>query len=336
VTGADLARMVAGGAASLAILIDPSGSAHADEPCAQIVAPTELPAAWAGALADLGKQIEQLPATECQAMTLLVEPREGGGMQVVAMTRDGRRAERTIKHPESLVAMALGLLMTIPGDVSAAGPAPVPPPVLRVASPSEPRQVSPATGEVVVVAPKTIALWAGLSAGIRLTAPTSLGVLDVEARADLLSDRWLLLATLRSALVSCLGQQGIDCDVYRDVIAGMGVGRRFNVGAPDLDVAFEPSLAVMRMEYDGASGGEGQMVEQTEVVLRFDLSARLVVPIDRHWALTLTIDGGLAPSVLASPIRLPLPPGATMATEPPPPFPAWSGGARLGASGALL
>lgn len=254
-------------------------------------------------------------------------------MRIVAVTRDGRRAERIVGSAESLVARALGLLMTIPAlqpPVQAEGPAPRTPVV------SEAQPATPVAALANATAPRATELWAGLSGGIRLAAPTSLSVLDIEARADILFDRWLMLVSLQSSLVSCLGQQGVDCDVYNDVSLGAGVGRRFQVGGPDIDIAFAPSVVVMHMEYDGAGGAEGQALQGTEVALRFDASARLAVPINPHWVLTFTLDGGLAPSMLTSPTRLSLPAGAAAGAQQPPPFPAWSGGVRLGASGALL
>ena len=115
--GADLARTIAGSIASMGVVVGPAASVCADEPCARVVAPPELSAAWAGAVADLRKQIAQLPASDCQSMTLSLEPQEAG-MRIVAMTSDGRRAERSVKHSESLAAMALGVLMAIPGGVN--------------------------------------------------------------------------------------------------------------------------------------------------------------------------------------------------------------------------
>jgi len=178
-------------------------------------------------------------------------------------------------------------------------------------------------------------VWAGLSAGLRLTAPTAVTVLDVEARADVVFDRWLLLATIRSAVISCLGQQGLDCDVYTDVSFGAGVGRRFHAGPADIDLAFEPSFVVMHMEYDAPGGSEAESTDGTVVTLRADVSTRLALPLSNSWVLTVTVDGGLAPTVLANPTRLQVPEAIT-GGNPPPPFPAWTGGLRIGASGALL
>jgi hypothetical protein len=336
VRAAELARTIAASVASIAVVLGPDADARAGEPCARVEAPTELSDAWAHAVAELRAQLAQLPASDCQAMTLSLEPREQG-MRVVAVTADGRRAERTVRRAESLVAVALGLTMTIPEGE----PSPGAVPVLPTSAPNEAR-VGPAPQPLVPPGPRTAAasgtlgLWAGLSAGIRLAAPASLTSLDVEGRADIVFGRWIMFATLQSALVSCLGQQGVDCDVYKDVSVGAGVARRFRVGEPDLDLGFEPSLVTMHMEYDAASGAEGQSVEETLGVLRLDVSARLAIPVDQHWILTLTLAGGLAPSLLARPIRLALPAGAGPDAQPPPAFPAWSGGVRVGVSGALL
>src|ERR1700690_2344957 len=318
------------GAIMAAIVLDPAATARADEPCARVVALTEVSPAWAAAVGDLRKQIARLAASECQAMTLSLEPQDTE-MRIVAMTPDGRRTERTVNAPDSLVAVAMGLLMAVPGEAPATPPEPTPP----APRPSDHPPAILAAGAAPETPPRTIALWMGLSGGVRLTAPTALSVLDLEARADILLDHWLMLITLRSAVVSCLGQQGVDCDVYNDVSIGAGVGRRFRIGVPDVDLAFEPSLVVMHMEYDGA-GAEGQTVVDTDVALRLDVSARLAVPVAPQWALTVTLDGGLAPSMLARPARLEVPLGAGGGVQSLPPFPAWSGGVRLGVMGELL
>jgi hypothetical protein len=158
-------------------------------------------------------------------------------------------------------------------------------------------------------------------------------VVSVEGRLDLIFDRWLLLSTIRSALVSCLGGQGVDCDVYNDVSFGVGVGRRLRAGTAAVDFAFEPSVVWMHMEYDAPGASEAQSVAGSEVALRIDASARLAVPLADGWALTLTVDAGLAPTMLRT-TRVELP--ANLAGVAAPPFPAWTGGLRVGASGVLL
>jgi hypothetical protein len=91
----------------------------------------------------------------------------------------------------------------------------------------------------------------------------------------------------------------------------------------------------MHMEYDADGENEDLSSEQTEVALFLDASARLVIPVGRRWGLTVTVDGAVAPSLVANPVQLALPVGAT-AQDKPLPFPGWMGGLRIGASGALL
>lgn len=327
--GTELARLIGRGTASVAIALVPA-HAHADEPCARVTAPGDLSPTWAAALDDLRKQIALLAASDCQPMTLSIVA-SGGGVRIVATTTDGRRAERGVGHADSLVATALGLLIAIPAQGSpplSAPPASAPSPSFRATDlPPAPSPVADA---------RKIALWTGLSGGLRLTVPTAATVVDVEARTDLLIDRWLLLATIRSALVSCIGSQGFDCDSYSDVSLGVGVGRRLPAGASAIDIALEPSIVAMHMEYDAVPESEGESVSGTVVALRVDASARLAVPIGQRWAVTLTIDAGLAPALLANPTRLEVPANIAATAGTPPAFPAWTGGLRVGASGALL
>ena len=307
-------------------------SAHADEPCARVVAPEALAPRWASALDELRREIGRLPASDCRPMTLSLEPSDSG-VRVVATTRDGRRTERAVPHPDGLVATALGLLLTIPAEAPAETlPQPPAPPLPRSA-PSTYPPPRRAVETAVAPAPRAPALWAGLAAGVGLTAPTAVTVVSVEGRLDLIFDRWLLLSTIRSALVSCLGGQGVDCDVYNDVSFGVGVGRRLRAGTAAVDFAFEPSVVWMHMEYDAPGASEAQSVAGSEVALRIDASARLAVPLADGWALTLTVDAGLAPTMLRT-TRVELP--ANLAGVAAPPFPAWTGGLRVGASGVLL
>jgi hypothetical protein len=119
--------------------------------------------------------------------------------------------------------------------------------------------------------------------------------------------------------------------VYNDVSGGIGVARRFPTGSSAIDLGVEPSVVAMHIEYDTA-GPEGNSLQAAEVELRLDASARLSVPLGGHWVLTLTVDTGVVPALLISPVRL----EATGGPQPPPAFPSWCGGLRLGAAGALL
>jgi hypothetical protein len=330
VRAVDLGRMVTAGVAGVTIAV--GSSARADQPCALVIVPKALAPRWTSALDELKSEIAQLTTSECRPMTLSIEPSDGA-VRVVATTGDGRRTERAVERPDSLVATALGLLLTIPAETPAPPPSRPPPIVAPPPAPRQPlRETTPAPA--TTTASQALELWAGLATGARLTAPTAVTVLDVEGRLDVVLGRWLLMSTIRSALVSCLPGQGLDCDVYNDVSFGIGVGRRVRAGSAAVDFGFEPSIVWMHMEYDEPGGSEAQSVAGSEVALRVDASARLAVPLGEKWALTVTIDAGLAPTMLRT-TRLEVP--AYLVDFPgPPPFPAWTGGVRVGVSGALL
>jgi hypothetical protein len=150
-------------------------------------------------------------------------------------------------------------------------------------------------------------------------------VLDVSARADLLTSPWGVYAAVQSAVVSCLGQQGTDCDVYDDLSVGVGVERRSQVGAATIDLGLDPALTWMHMELDGTD--ETNSLSRTLVTLRVDGSSRLSVPLGEATSLTVTVDVGLAPILLVSPERAG--PGAQ-------PFPVFCGGIRLGFMSGLF
>jgi len=332
VRAVDLGRMVACGATGVTLAMSPS--VRADEPCARVVAPQALAPRWAGALEELRRQIALLPASDCGPMTLSIEPSDEAVVVVVA-TADGRHAKRAVLRPENLVATALGLLLTIPVEAPQEAPAPpAEPPTVPMLAPPPPRRAAETAPTAHAPPTQALALWAGFAAGVRLTAPTAVTVFDVEARVDLMFENWFLMSTLRSALASCLGGQGVDCDVYNDVSLGVGVGRRIHAGVASVDLGFEPSLVWMHMEYDVPGAMEAESVAGSEVALRLDASARLAVPLAEGWALTLTVDAGLAPTMLGT-TRLALPANVAVAAAPPA-FPAWTGGVRIGASGAFL
>jgi hypothetical protein len=325
--------------ASAFALAGADGSAQ-QEACVLLVAPPDLPSDWRGAVAELKARLAETQFPGCSTMTLALSVSKRHA-SIVATTRDGRRAERTVGSSDALVPTALGLTASIPTETLEAGPpralaqspasgqaaagAPTPP--------KSPEIVAPTSVERPISATRpSPGLWMGLSAGLRLTGPTTATVLDVEARADLEFDRWLVLGTIRSGIVSCIGEQGLDCDAYNDVGAGVGLGRRFSVPGADIDLAFEPSVMAMHIEFDVASN-EALAVQGTQTALVLDGLARLNVPLGPRWKLTLTADGGIAPALLLKPAHLELPADAG---QRPPTFPGWMGGMRLGACGAVL
>ncbi|HEY6462898.1 MAG TPA: hypothetical protein VIY73_22160 [Polyangiaceae bacterium] len=293
------------------------------------MASADLPVPWRDAIEALRARTASVPASECVPLRLVVEHR-GDGVRIVAIAPDGRRAERPVPHPDDLVPVALGLLAAPPAPapalalVTPLAPVPAPAPALTPAP-------APALAPAPAPSPAPIpSIWLGFALGVRLTAPRGFTVLDAELRGDLLSGPWAVFATVRSAVLSCLGAQGVDCDVYDDVAAGVGLARRVRASASAVDVGLEPSLAWTHMELDGAD--EINSVAGAIVELRLDASARLVVPVGQATMLTVTFDLGLSPSLLASPQQLAHAPGIADV----PPFPPYWGGLRLGLSRGLL
>jgi hypothetical protein len=303
----------------LAALVLTAPPARADAPCGEVVASEDLPVPWSAAVEALRARIASIPAAECVPLRLVVEHR-GDDVRVVAIASDGRRAERPVPHPDDLVPVALGLLAAPPAPApppaSAPGPAPAPPPAPAPA-PTPARAPAPTASPLPPI-------WLGFALGVRLTAPRGFTVLDTELRGDVVSGPWVVFATVRSAVLSCLGAQGVDCDVYDDVAAGVGLARRMRASASAVDLGLEPSLAWTHMELDGAD--EINSVAGAVVELRLDASARLVVPVGETTSLTVTLDLGLSPSLLASPQRLANAPGIADVA----PFPSYWGGVRLG------
>ena len=122
--------------------------------------------------------------------------------------------------------------------------------------------------------------------------------------------------------------------MYTDVSLGAGVGRRFRVGAP-VDVSLVPSVVACTWSTTEPRRG-GASSEGTAVALRFDASTRLADTGRAGWALTLTMEAGLAPSMLTNPSGLHLPAGVPRRRAAARPPSRRRGGVRVGASGALL
>ncbi len=311
--------------------------ARADAPCARVQASGDLAAPWLEAVHELERQIAQLPASDCQAVTLQVEAVEAAA-RVVAVAVDGRRAERVVRTPGSLVATGLGLVMAIP---SVPAPAPAPPasstapvPPASSPAPSGPTApVAPAAPAAPIAAPH-LALWLGADAGGRTALPASVASADVAVHGDVLLDHWLFTIVVRDSVVGFAPAQGFDNDAFREVNVALGVGRRIEVGETAFDLIFAPAISAMRFEWDfgpqGESAGE-------DVELSVNALARAALRISRGWALTLTVESELVPGNLTgAPAEVPIPAGVPAGASLPPPFPAWTGGIRFGVMGAVL
>jgi hypothetical protein len=184
---------------------------------------------------------------------------------------------------------------------------------------------------------RATAVWLGLAVGGRVASPTSILTLDIEAYANVLLGPWLLIASIRDVPTGFVAAQGVDEDAFREVSAGLGFGRRLVAGDAWIDLALQPAIVAMQMEYDFPQGTSPPSVHGGDVEFAVDALARLALPISKGWVLTLAIDADVLPSNLGSPARLDLPPGlSTTSLAAPPPFPSVTSGVRLGVSGALL
>jgi hypothetical protein len=339
--GERLVRRVVAGTTVVSVAFGTPRTSDAAEPCVSLRSEGAMARAWADAVDDLRRQLGRMRTGECQPITLVLASR-GDVVRIVAIGQDGRRAERDVTQPTSLAPTALGLVLALPLDASdhpaepeaPQGTAANPPPP-SPSSPSPPGSATPAADTRTIPAPRPVAgtpprsihAWVGLAAGGRLSAPTSISMVDVEGRADVLLGEWLFLASFRYVPLGLAPVQGVDSDVYREIAVALGAGRRFALGRDGaVDVALSPSLIAMRLETDSVPGNESADQYANDIEFRLGVSARLALPMGQRWALTLTADTDVAPASLASPRHV----GTLL------PFPTWTGGLRLGAMGALL
>ncbi len=323
-----------------AITMAPYGTARADAPCARVQASSALAGPWLDAVHELERQLAQLPASDCQSATLLVEPADGGAARIVAVTPDGRRAERVVKHAGGLVATGLGLVMAIPAlpqppaTSASAGPSASPPPAPTSSIAQPPTTEGTALAHASPASSPRLGLWLGFDLGGRTAVPASVAAADVAVHGDVLLDRWIFAVSIRYSPVGYALAQGFDNDAFREVDVGLGVGRRITLGDTAFDLIFAPAITAMRMEWDfpGHTDSPGEDVE-----LAINAQARVAVSLSKDWALTLTLESELVPGNLTtSPARIETPVGVPVTAALPPPFPAWTGGIRFGAMGAVL
>ena len=322
--GDALARAILG-TASLALLAGAPRVARGDAECARVSASTELAPAWADAVADLKRQLAAIPSAESQPLTLSIEP-VASAVRIVALADDGRRVERRVGQPAMLVPIALGLVISIPADPSAETAAPQTTASASPPAPPSPSAVEPAPPAPVPVAPSPMpshatAVRLGVALGGRFGVPSTISMIDLEARADLRVDRLLLFASFENVPFGFVSGQGLDADAYRESSIALGLGRTIPVGSCALDLAGAPSIVTMRLSRDAPNHARADDVE-----LRVGISARLDVPLSKSWDFTITADTDVIPDALRSANRI----------DPLPAFPAWTSGLRVGASGALL
>jgi len=275
----------------------------------------DLQPEWADAVREASDQLDAAPRAPCVAVDVSVTPGVGAGVHVFATASDGRRTRRFVRKPSGLTPLIFGLVASIPEDVADVPQAP------QAAAGGA---SGPANLVIAAPAPSApFAVWLGLAAGGRVSQPLLLEMVDFEGRADVTVGVWSLFASLRYAVAFTEGDD--TASTYSEVDFGLGAGRQIALGATLLDVAFVPSLATMRFEDPDDDDGvahDGSVAE-----FRLGASVRWSVPVGRSWRVTLTADSDIAPEGLAHEVRVR---AGTL------PFPAWTGGLRLGASGKLL
>jgi hypothetical protein len=279
---------------------------------------------WEAAVRLLREELARLGQSDCEHVALSVR-RERGVVLLVATGADGRRAERVLEQPAALVPTALGLVLSIPAE------SPGSPPRVPSAESSGPLVTRDRSSESSPppTSARPVSAWLGFALGGRLGQPTSVVMGDVEGRADLLLNHWLLMASFRYAPAGIIRGLRLDTDTYHEIAVSLGVGRRLDVGRVSFDFALTPTLVAAKMEGDAKPGEDLDMddVRQSDVQFRVGASVRCLLPITQSWRLTLTSDAEIAPAEAAAPVRF----------DPRlPPFPSWTAGLRVGATGELL
>ncbi|MEO7111767.1 MAG: hypothetical protein ABI183_15100, partial [Polyangiaceae bacterium] len=242
-----------------------------------------------------------------------------GGVQLSATSADGRHTTRLLTRVTALTPTALGIVASLPPDSNPASQTPTPDEKLA------PRNES----AIVDGAPSkqstdpTPQIWLGAATGVRIAAPTLLGMLDIEGRMGFEAGRWLVVASFRYG--TSLGESGVSTDdSYYELVGALGVGRRFSVGSSVLDVVILPALARASLDYndddDGPSAGP-----RTEA--RVGTSFCWWTAFGDGSRINLTADTDVAPYGFFRGVR-------TAVSEPP--MPVWTIGLRLGASGRIL
>ncbi len=308
----------------MAVLTGTVRAARAQEPCAHLIAPPDLPTTWLDAVGELMRALAELPPAQCRPMTLVLERAEEA-VRLTAEAQDGQRAVRVVAQPSMLVPVALGLVVSGAPDVAKDDR--VPSPATNPAAPPTPSERSPVPSRASqlpvanVGSPRPISVWLGIAAGGRIGVPSSISMVDVEARVDLRVDPLLLFVSLRNVPAGFVAGQGLDGDAYHESSIAIGLGRSISLGRVLFDLSIAPSLVTMRLSEDSPTHARADDVE-----LRVAASAGLNVPLWPNWRLTLTADTDVIPESLRTPERV----------DPLPAFPSWTTGLRLGVSGAVL
>jgi hypothetical protein len=295
-------------------------AAGEEERCTRVrvQAASGLGAAWAQATDDLRDEVTRLGRAECVDLSIQVEP-ERRGARIVVSSADGRRAERAVARPASLVAVATGIVASIPAESPSAETPPTEssdaPTPQEMPPPDEPpRKTAPPAPPVP---PATL----GLALGGRVGFPTGVLAPELEVRADVRFDGWIVALAGRGAPTGqrpfANGIQGYD---YKEFSFGIAGGRRVATFFGALDLTAGPRVGIITEEGDVPADGVGGTLTD----LWLQTSARAVLGRSGRWRPTVALDLDAAPGRLAKP-------GIVDAALPP--LPSWSAGIRIGAAG---
>lgn len=289
-----------------------------------VVEVVPLPGAWHDAAAKARADLGKLARDECVQGTLALEPL-ASGMLVRIRTSDGREATRFVTRPATLPAVAVGLAVAWPAPATkheapvAQQPAPAITKAQSARAITKPRAEAPQPAQPP---PTQFGLHASLTGGARVAFPTSIVMPDFEGAASVGAGDWIVCGVFRFAPVARAFDQSFGGYAYSEIALGLGGGRRFRLGRSTLELVASAEMVLMTEDGDAPIEEGGAPAE-----LRIALAAHYVFPWGKRVRPMLSVDGEIAPTSLAAPIRV----GPDL-----PPLPTWTLGLHAGVQGELL
>ncbi len=276
-------------------------------------------AAWQRAINQLDAAMRALPPDECKHFDLIAvsdgppsSTGVGRGLSLTARARDGRSGGRHIERPESLGAVALGLIAELPADEStaeesqtssanangagdaAAASAESPKAIVPEDLPPKDPPAPPKRERALASRVYRIAAEAG--AGVRVAWPTRIAMPDFVGRLDLPFAQWFGSVAMRLAPMAAGLRSPHERFDYVELGIALGGGRRVAFTNVVLDFSLMASVTVVAQEgnppNDAVSGVAPQLRVSPALRVLFFPTARL------HPAFTL--DTEITPFALAS------------------------------------
>jgi hypothetical protein len=222
---------------------------------------------------------------------------------------DGRHARRTVLEPNELLETTQALI-TLP-----------PPRRGPLRSMSSADESTGRTGDSPprVAAPVPRAQFElGVAGTARLAGKPYYAAAGAGGYGQLALNGWLMAIAGRWDVSDVLISNATPARFNMQTIAlGIGVGRRFELGAWRLDIVADPEIVVESQEAEGSADG----LEATGNDVRVDLLARISGPREHTLRIYGTADFEASPSRLRRPKQL---------DDALPGLPAWSSGLALG------